>query len=118
LEIFAIEVDPLAAFTGATAAITAFLGTYALVLSRRTENKTASREEINTVLTAQSGLLDRYEGRIKECEVEIRNNEAERTALRHAMRNVEQSHEDCTRRLVKAEVQIQYLQEKLDGPGT
>ena len=59
--------------------IASVTGGYAAIAARRTEKRTATREETQQALDAQGELLDRYEKRIESLEATV-----ERTLARHA----------------------------------
>ena len=81
---------------GAIAAVVSAVGiVYTTWSSRRTERRSATREETQQALTAQTQLLDRYEARIERLEDSVKTSLA-REAL-------------CERRLAHAEDQIVML---------
>lgn len=57
---------------GFLGAVSSLMGAYAVIQSRRTEQRSATREETQQALDAQNVLLDRYEKRIEH--LETRNN--------------------------------------------
>lgn len=87
---------------GIATLIAGLAGTYAVIVARRTEQKTASREELDSALTAQGHLLDRYERRIADLETKTEDAMAERNEIKLA-------HIDCQRRLEAAEEKLERL---------
>lgn len=77
-----------ALFTG----VATLLGAYAVLQSRRTESRTATKDETQQALNAQTALLDRQEIRIAKLETDLE------TALAR--------HSQCERRLLVLERQI------------
>lgn len=63
-------------------AVALVLGAYSAFLSRKTDSKTATREEINQAFRIQGEII---------------------TSLRTEVAAVKQNHEDCERRLAKLE---------------
>lgn len=113
--------DPAYLVGGFFAGVSALLGTYATVVSRRTEDKTATREETETALKAQDALLNRYEKRIDDLEkrqetLEEKVVSAEKKAEDAiAARNDEiEAHRRCEERLNEANTLVQELQAKLE----
>ena len=58
---------------GITALLSACATWYAVAASRRTEKRTATREETQQALDAQDKLLDRYEKRIEKLEDSVKS---------------------------------------------
>lgn len=116
-----LAADPAYLVGGFFAGLSTLLGVYATVLSRRTEDKTATREETETALKAQDQLLNRYEKRIEGLEqrqeiLEAKVVTAEQKAEDAiAARNEEaEAHRRCEERLDEANTLIHELQAKLE----
>ena len=107
----------LQVFGGVLTAIAALLGGYAALKARSIDDKTATREETQQALNAQSALLDRYEKRIAQLETQvagIRQTADDAVAARNEMKLI---HEECDRslnqtlsRLKRAEARILELE--------
>lgn len=100
--------EPVVVILGGLATIlSGIAGTYAVIMARRTEARSATREETQQALEAQSGLLDRYEKRIESLESKVQS--LEKTAddaLGRAM-SAESAHRDCEQRLEVALLEMQ-----------
>lgn len=102
-----LALDATQSFAAVMTAVAAVLGSYAAVVAKRTEGRSATREEIQQALDAQTGLLDRYERRIKTLEDRsARQDTMIEDALGRAM-NAEQAHRDCEKKLEIAILEVQ-----------
>lgn len=98
--------DATQSFAAVLTVVAAVLGSYAAVVARRTEGRSATREETQQALEAQDNLLDRYERRIGvlEARCEVQDKKIE-DALARAMTG-EQAHRECERKLEMALLEI------------
>lgn len=104
-----LGVDALTATGGVLTACAAVLAAYAAVRAKKTDDRSADREETQQALEAQSALLDRYERRIEH--LETRN-----TVLHEKVNDVaakqiqtENDHRACQSRLAAAEARLAAL---------
>lgn len=101
--------DPWVGLGAVATAFGSFMGGWAALRARATEKKSASREETQQALDAQTALLDRYEKRIAylEGQNEKLHAKVNDVLARNAMQS--EAHKDCERRLALAEARISEL---------
>jgi hypothetical protein len=106
--------DVLTILGALATAIAGVGGTYAVIQARRTESKSASREETELALKAQNDLLDRYEVRIEMLEGKVTRMEtiaedavAARNQAVLALEDMSLKHKDCEERLSALEERLE-----------
>lgn len=110
MDVFVVPVlagiDPVAVVSAATAGISAILGGWAVLQSRKTESKTQTREEIQQALDIQSGLLTRYEGQRTILEQKVSTLESKVEDAIAARAQAEQNHRECEERADALEIRV------------
>lgn len=113
--LFGAEVDPLAGVASVLAAMTALLAAYATLLSLQTKRRTASRDELQVILTTYREMVEDQNHKIEYQDGKIEDLIEQRNHLTGEVRHIQHDHELCQSELASQAAQIKYLREKING---